>query len=112
MTRVCNHKYEYIATERVPTDEWSYGYRVYKEEVIVYCPLCHTHHRMNKEEWDNYNKIHKLIEDEEKGNLVHCFNKDKKCEFTCENSLFNLKPITDVTLTEQTIETDIYYKEK
>ena len=76
----CNHKYQYIATERIPTDDWNYGERENKEEIIVYCPLCHTHNRMSKEEWTTYNKPLK-----NKGNLIHTFNKDKTCTFTCES---------------------------
>ena len=99
--KVCPHIYEYIATEKVPTDQWHYAERIYKEEVITYCPLCHKHIRLSKDEWQKYkddrNKYSEFYKEEENRLLIK-LNKDKKCTFTCENSLFNLPIIIDPCL--------------
>lgn len=94
--KVCNHIYKYIATERVQTDQWHYGEIIYKEEVITYCPLCHRHIRLSKDEWqkykDNLNKHYEFYKEEENRLLIK-INKDRKASFTCENVLINLEQL-------------------
>lgn len=82
----CNHKYEYIATERTPTDQWEYGYRIYKEEVIVYCPLCHTHKRMSKDEWKTYHGFAATINRKYSDTPICSFSKNKLATFIAEES--------------------------
>lgn len=88
----CNHQYQYIATERIPTDNWNYGMREYKEEVIVYCPICHTHSRMSVKEWEDYHglavSINRFMKDKEVP--ICTFDKDKVATFTTENCILNL----------------------
>ena len=63
--KVCNHIYQYIAIERVPTEQWHYGEIIYKEKVkvITYCPLCNKHIILSKDEWEKYKDYHNRYAD-------------------------------------------------
>ena len=116
--KVCNHIYQYIATERVPTEQWHYGERIYKEKVITYCPLCNKHIRLSKDEWKKYKDYHNRYPEErerERERLIYHYNRDKKCTFTCKNALFNLDMIENPCLSVQVKDVkdvDIFYGEK
>lgn len=104
--RICNHIYKYIATEQVLTDQWHYGERVYKKEIIVYCPLCLRHFRLSEKEWEEYKKNNnKYLEKLEKRETLTKFNKNKIMSFTCENALFNLESIIEACITDPVIGT-------
>lgn len=107
---MCNHIYQYIATERIPTDQWYYGERIYVNEVITYCPLCHNHIRLSEEEWERYKEYcNKYPEESER---LTRFDIDKVVSFTCENVLFNLNVIKNSCLNVPIKNIDQYYKRK
>ena len=87
--KVCNHIYQYIATERIATNQWHYGERIYINEVITYCPLCYRHIRLSEEEWKRYKEYCNKYPNENK-RLIR-FNKEKSVSLFCENALLNLK---------------------
>ena len=92
----CKHSYKYISTERIPTDQWNYGERIYKEEIIAYCPLCHTHTRMSRDEWNVYNGLAATLNRRYRETPVCKFDKDKTATFTANNSIINLNIFNEV----------------
>ena len=100
----CNHKYEYIATERTPTDQYNYGMREYKEEVIVYCPLCHTHTRMTIEEWEQYHGLAASINRFTKGKEIPiCTFTNKEIKLTFDNAIFNQDWLNEIQQKFETV---------
>ena len=86
----CKHKYKYIATESVPTDQWRYGERIYKEEIIAYCPLCHTHKRMSRDEWDSYHSLNATLNRRYSDTPVCSFKKEKTAAFEVNDVFINI----------------------